>query len=142
MELPSGLAGRVAVLGIGFTHSSQSEVKGWTTTLRDQFARDSTVAIFSVAVLEDAPRLVRGMILHAMKKEVAPADLSKFLVIYQNEKELKQSAGFEARDDAYVIVLDPTGGVRYKLHGAVNAASVRDVSNHIAAVLGNSKPFQ
>jgi predicted transcriptional regulator len=86
--------------------------------------------------------MAKTSILHVIKKEVAPADWSKFLVIYQNESELKQSAGFEARDDAYVMVLDPTGGVQYKLHGAVNAASVRDVSNHIAAVLGNSKPFQ
>jgi hypothetical protein len=138
LELPVALVGKLAVLCIGFTHPSQSEVKNWTTELQRQFKKDSGVAIYSIAVLEDAPRIVRGMILHAMKKGVPSAEFGEFLVIYQNEKELKQSVGFEARDDAYVIVLDPTGAVRYKLHGDVNATSTRDLNIRVASILGES----
>jgi hypothetical protein len=37
LELPVALVGKLAVLCIGFTHSSQSEVKNWTTELQRQF---------------------------------------------------------------------------------------------------------
>lgn len=135
LDLPAGLSGHVAVLCVGFSHASQSEVKAWTKALRGQFGKGTDIPVYSVAVLEDAPRLVRGMIVHSMKSNVPPADQSKFLVIYKNEKELKQAAGFSEADDGYVMVLGPTGDVEYKYHGPSNERNVREVSSQIAEIL-------
>ncbi|HWF45407.1 MAG TPA: hypothetical protein VG168_00255 [Bryobacteraceae bacterium] len=135
LDLPSALSGRVAVLCIGFTHSSQSQVKAWSTTLRSQLSKEPGVAVYSVAVLEDAPRLVRGMIVHSMKGSVPQANYSTFLLVFKNEKELKQAVGFSAGDEAYVVVLDPTRTIEYKLHGPPSVAAVRDINSHITEIL-------
>lgn len=140
LDLPSALSGRVAVLCIGFTHSSQSEVKAWSTALRSQLGKESAVTVYSVAVLEDAPRLVRGMIVHSMKGSVPEANFSTFLLVFKNEKELKQAVGFTSGEDAYVVVLDTAGNIEYKLHGPPSATASRDLSNHISEIQDKSNP--
>jgi hypothetical protein len=110
-------------------------VKAWSTTLRSQLSKEPGVAVYSVAVLEDAPRLVRGMIVHSMKGSVPQANYSTFLLVFKNEKELKQAVGFSAGDEAYVVVLDPTRTIEYKLHGPPSVAAVRDINSHITEIL-------
>jgi ATP10 protein len=140
LDLPSALSGRVAVLCIGFTHASQSEVKAWSTTLRSRSSQEPGVDIYSVAVLEDAPRLIRGMIVHSIKSSEPPADYSTFLIVNKNEKELKQAVGFGAGAEAYVVVLDPAGAIEYKLHGPPTAAAERDLNTHISEIRNKSNP--
>jgi hypothetical protein len=61
-----------------------------------------------------------------------------FLSVFKNEKESKQAVGFRTEDEAYVLVLDPAGSIEYKLHGAPDAVSVRDVNNHVTEILDKS----
>jgi ATP10 protein len=121
--LPDAAAGRTAVIVIGFTHASQKQVKPWTTRLQHEFPT------YSVAVLEDAPRLVRGMAVHGMKGGTPEDQRSQFIVIYHNEKELKQAAGFEVPDDAYVLLLDKDGAIRWRFHGPVTDTAVQELKS-------------
>jgi ATP10 protein len=132
LELPGAVSGHVSVLCIGFTHGSQTQVKHWTSTLRQRFQNDSSIAVYPVAVLEDAPRLVRGMILHGIKGDVSSSDWNKFFVVFKGENELKQIVAFAAGDDAYLILMNSSGGISYKLHGPPNAASVQDLATRAA----------
>jgi hypothetical protein len=83
------------------------------------------VAFYDAAVLEDAPRFVRGMIVHGIKSAVLPERFDRFLVIYNHEKELKQAAAFLNPDGAYVLRLDAAGNVVWRAHGEVTAADSR-----------------
>ena len=118
MALPDAAAGHDAVVVIGFTHASQNELKAWTARLRTE------LPTYSVAVLEDAPRLVRGMAVHGMKGGVPKDERGNFLVVEHDEKELKQAAGFAQPNDAYVLLLDKTGEILWKTHGEVTDAAV------------------
>jgi hypothetical protein len=138
VELPGAITGKVAVLCIGFTHSSQTEVKQWTSSLRSRFAKNPNVAVYSIAVLEDAPRLVRGMILHGMKGSVPATEYDKFLVLYKNESELKQAVGFGSGNDGYVVVLDKSGNIRVNKHGDANPAAVDELISEIGALVPSS----
>ncbi len=119
--LPDAAAGHPAVIVIGFTHASQNQTKAWAARLRDEFPT------YSIAVLEDAPRLVRGMAVHGMKGGVPEDQRGNFVVIYHNEKELKQAAGFDQPDAAYVMLLDKDGAIQWKLHGPVTDAAIDDL---------------
>ena len=112
---------------IGFTHSSQNQTKAWAARLQHEFPT------YSIAVLEDAPRLVRGMAVHGMKGGVPEDQRDHFVVIYHNEKELKQAAGFDAPDDAYVLLLDKDGAIRWSFHGPVTDAAVGELKSQAGA---------
>jgi hypothetical protein len=127
MALPEAAAGHLAVIVIGFTHASQSQTKAWVARLQHQ------LPVYTIAVLEDAPRLVRGMAVHGMKAGVPEDQRDHFIVIYHNEKELKQAAGFDAPDDAYVLLLDKDGGIRWRFHGPMGDAAVEQLKSQAAA---------
>jgi hypothetical protein len=83
--------------------------------------------VWSVAVLEDAPRLVRGMIVHGVKSGTPKEEYDRFVVVVKGEKELKDAAGFEKPDDAYLMVVDGKGAIRWRFHGPVTDAAVQEV---------------
>ena len=129
MMLPDALKGRSAVVIVGFSKSSQTSVKEWDTRARKQLG--AAFDVYQVAVLEDAPRFVRGMITHAMKGSTPADRQDHFLIVVKGEVELKQAAAFSASDDAYVLLLDGTGDVRWRTHGAVSDAALRELQEHV-----------
>jgi hypothetical protein len=139
MELPSAVKGKPAILCIGFSRSSRTQIKPWTAAARAEF-KDSPAVVLSIAVLQDAPKFIRGMIIHGMKSDTPPEEQSKFLVLYQNETELKQTVGFESPDDAYVLLLDEAGAIQDRLHGEVTSTAIHDLRSRLAALSPSTKP--
>jgi hypothetical protein len=124
--LPELARGRPAVLVIGFTHASHAQTKVWSARLEPEFV------VYSVAVLQDVPRLVRGMAVSGIKKDVPQERRDRFLLVFRGEPELKASVGFERRDDAYLALIDRDGLIRWQFHGAFNESSLRELRARIA----------
>jgi hypothetical protein len=123
--LPKDLGSKPALLIIGFTHSSQAQTKVWGLRVRDRFP------MWSIAVLEDVPHLVRGMVSHSIKSGIPKDQYDRFLLVYHGEKELKQAAGFDRPDDAYLLVIDGAGAIRWSFHGSVTDAAVEEIGRQL-----------
>ena len=111
VALPEVLKGHPTVIVIGFTRASQSQTKAWNARLEPELAP------YSLAVLEEAPRLVRGMAISSIKGGVPQNRRDRFLLVFHGEKQLKDAVGFERSDDAYVIVTDRNGLIQSHFHG-------------------------
>lgn len=48
----------------------------------------------------------------------------RFLPVYHHEAELKMAAGFTAPDDAYILLLDGSGEIRWRFHGPVTDSAI------------------
>jgi hypothetical protein len=129
MMLPDSLKGHPAVVIVGFSKSSQTRVKEWDTQVRKRLGE--AFDVYQVAVLEDAPRFVRGMITHAMKGSIPADRQDHFLIVVKGETELKNAAAFAESDDAYVLLLNGTGDVRWRTHGAVSDAALRELQEQV-----------
>lgn len=134
VALPGAAAGRIAILAIGFTHASQGRTKAWSQRLRQQFPPPAQETIYSIAVLQDVPKLVRGMAVHGIKSGTPPEHRDRFLLVYRNQAGLKQAAGFDAPDDAYPIVLDQGGAIRWRFHGAVSDSAMEQLVTQVRAL--------
>jgi hypothetical protein len=64
---------------------SPSQAKAWTDRANTDFQNDGNVAVYSKAVLEDAPRLVRGMAVHGIESGVPDGQRDDFAIVYQGE---------------------------------------------------------
>jgi predicted transcriptional regulator len=104
-------------------------VKEWDTQVRKRLGE--AFDVYQVAVLEDAPRFVRGMITHAMKVSIPADRQDHFLIVVKGETELKNAAAFAESDDAYVLLLNGTGDVRWRTHGAVSDAALRELQEQV-----------
>ncbi len=79
---------------------------------------------WSVSTLEEVPRLMRGMVTHAIKGRVPKEQYDRFPRGDHHEKELKEAAGFDRPDDAYLMVVEPGGTIQWRFHGPVSDAAV------------------
>ena len=129
VALPADVGGRPTLFVIGFTRGSKDQTGYWAKKI----AGDA-VNFYSVAVLEEVPRLVRPAITHAMKSDIPKEKRDRFLVVYSGEKELKEAAGFEAPDDAYLILVDPGGEVRWRFHGPFSHTVLKEVRTQADAM--------
>ena len=120
VSLPAAAGGQSALLIIGFTHGSEAQTKAWGQRVRDRFS------VWSIAVLEDVPGLVRGMAKHGIKSGTPKELYDRFVLVYHDEKQLKQAAGFEKPDDAYLLVIDKAGVITWRFHGPVTDAAVEE----------------
>jgi hypothetical protein len=131
VTLPDAAAGHTAVLVIGFSHASQKQTRPWSDKLNHAYPRAGEVMVFSVAALEDVPRLVRRMATHGIRSGVPEVELDRFLLLYQHEKELKEAAQFITPDDAYVMVLGPHGSILWRFHGPLSDAALAELAAHL-----------
>ncbi|MDQ2712159.1 MAG: hypothetical protein M3Y24_08015 [Acidobacteriota bacterium] len=130
VSLPSAATGRLAILCIGFSHGSQTHVKKWAEESRKRFDKDS-IPVYTVAVLEDAPRFVRPMAVRGMKSSTPTDQRDRFIVVYSKENELKQAVQFTNSAESYVVLLDAAGHVAWRHAGEVSEAAVRDLSSRM-----------
>jgi hypothetical protein len=134
ISLPSASAGSVAIICLGFSHASQSQLKPWADRAAKAFPQNDPVVVYLVAVLQDAPRLVRGMAVHAMKTRVPAQQRERFLVVYQGESELKRITRFQQANEAYILVLDGNGEVHWVTHGPATEGAFEELANRVHSI--------
>lgn len=117
ISLPGAVLGHPAIITIGFSRAGGDAASRWGRELRKQLTGERDVHFFTVAVLQDAPKMVRGMIRHGMRGSVPKDEQEAFVLIYEGEDAWKTFAGFSGADDAYVVLVDSTGTPRARVHG-------------------------
>lgn len=131
IDLASACERSMCLIVIGFSHASHVQVRAWTTRAENEFERNPGIVIYSVAVLQDAPRLVRGMAFRAIKTGVPDRERDHFVVLYHGEADLKRLVHFHTPDDAYVLLLDTNGKVRWIASGPVTDTLFADLKGHV-----------
>jgi hypothetical protein len=112
LSFPAALAGKETVCVFGFSKEAGDRAKDWMARL----SKDGVNA-WSVANLEGAPALVRGMIRSSMRKGT-PQPLLEHTVIMTKDKQAWEHA-LGARDDKLPVVgvLDADGSIVWMYEG-------------------------
>jgi hypothetical protein len=118
IRLATNLSGKPAIVVIGFSKASSAESGAWTKRLKED-AGLAGMAVYQVAVLEEVPKLVRGMVKSSIRGSVPVADQGTFVMLFHDEAQWKELAHYRNADDAYVVVLDAHGTLRSTVAGAV-----------------------
>ncbi len=133
VNLPEDLHGRPTVIVIGFSQGSREEVAAWGRRLAPDYRDAQDVGYFEVAELEAVPRLLRGYVLKKIRETVPERAQPHFLTVTEHEAEWKSATSFadSSKDDAYVVIVDPEGQVRYTTHGAVSDAGYGELKRQL-----------
>jgi hypothetical protein len=134
VALPDALRGKVGVLIVGFSQASRTEASDWGHKFADDPQRPAGLAYYEMPVLESVPRLLRGFVLKRIKESVSQRGQAHFLPVLEHEAEWKQVAGYSKPDDAYLLVVDGTGVVRWRTEGPLTDAAYAEVKRQAALV--------
>jgi ATP10 protein len=124
VSLPQRLKGGVGVLVLGFSRNSKTQTSEWGRRLAHEEHPPAARIVFEMPVLESVPKLLRGMVLKQIKSSIPMADQTRFLPVLDHEAEWKKAAGFDKPDDAYVLVVDGEGVVRWSVEGSLTDAAL------------------
>lgn len=133
--LPDAAAGKAAILIFGFTKASKVPTNAWADKLQTYLGARPDVELYQLPALEDLPRLIRGMVISAIKKGVPENKRDHFVPILQGEAELKKLVGYKEKDDAYLIILGRAGNIVQQIHGAPNDANIAQVKSTVESLL-------
>lgn len=133
--LPAPNSRQFLILIVGFSHKSGEVCSAWGKHVSGDYAKNSRVNYFQIPVLQDAPSLVRPMILHGMRKGVPAQGLSHFVPIYEKESDWKKLVNFSAPDDAYLLITDPQGLVRWQLHGSFTDSAYNELKSAVEKMI-------
>lgn len=124
--LPDVLRGQVSVVVWSFTREAGEQVEKWVAPL----ARDR-VNVYSAAVIEAAPRLIRPMIRAGMRRGSPKPFHERFLCITSGEKSLRKA--LEVRDDKlpYVTLLSANGEVLWQHAGPYSEKAAEELMRRI-----------
>jgi len=134
VTLPDDLRGRVGVLVLGFSKKSGDVSKSWGERLEQSYQNSREVMFYEMPVLESVPKLIRGMVLKSMRSGVPEAMQAHFMPTFSNEAEWKKIAGYANADDAYVLVVDGDGRVRWQTSGKVTDAGFGALKEQVEAL--------
>jgi hypothetical protein len=138
--LPEASTGRPAVFIVGFSRAGGDSSGRWDKQLRQESTTDSNMQIYNVAELQDTPKMVRGVIRHNMQGNIPQNERDTFVVLYQDEDVWKKLAGFSDPNDAYILLVDSAGRIRWRAHGrAPDQQVVNAFRKEISKIL-DSKP--
>jgi hypothetical protein len=128
-ELPQASSGKVALVAMGFTYKSRFPVEAWGTWYRATMGSRTDITFFEVPMIGGLATLGRWFIDRGMRSGT-PAELHEHVVtVYGGTGDWKRrlSHSPEHEDDAYLIVLDRDGVVRWLHHGGFDQARADDL---------------
>jgi hypothetical protein len=115
IDFPAALQGKVSVCVFGFSKTAGDRAKAWMTRLEKE-----GLGAWSVADLEGAPLLVRGMIKGSMRKGTSESLRARSLVLTKDEKAWRQALDLKQADLPVVAVFDASGQMAWTYEGIVS----------------------
>lgn len=106
-----------AVIIAGFSKDAGPAWGDWATAVRADTVL-ARISVYQMAILEGASGLLRGIIKSSMRKDLSASEQDHFVVFTQDEKLWRSSFGVTADKDPWVVLIDATGQVRWRGHGA------------------------
>jgi hypothetical protein len=123
LTVPGGAGGRAALFIVGFRRASSKPTSAWDKQLEEDCAETGTVC-YTVAVLEDVPRFIRGMVVSGIRSGIPEQKRSRFLILLHGEDVWKKVCGFSDADGAYLVLVSGGGQIVWKWAGPPDGASL------------------
>lgn len=120
--LPDAWRGQTAVVVWSFTREAGEQVEKWVAPL----ARDR-VNVYSAAVIEAAPRMIRPMIRASMRRASPQPFHERFICITRGEKELRQALNVRNDKIPYLTIVNPEGAVVWQHAGPYNETALAEL---------------
>ncbi len=127
--LPQAASGKVTLVAMGFTYQSRFPVEAWADWYRKTVGSRTDVTFFEVPMIGGLATLGRWFIDRGMRSGT-PVDLhDRVITVYGGTGDWKKRLSYspEHKDDAYLIVLDTQGVVRWLHHGGFDQSRADDL---------------
>jgi len=128
--LPTASEGKVALVMMGFTYESRYPVEAWGGWFRKLTAGNPEVTSFEVPMIGGLAKLGKWFIDSGMRKATPPELHENVITVYSGSGDWKKRLGVSPanENDAFLLLLDRQGTVRWTHHGAFDKARADELA--------------
>lgn len=132
LALPGDLAPCPCVFVIGFSKASRDLTAQWSRLLHAEL-ESASAASYGVAVLEDVPRWLRGMVIRGIRSGVPERTHDRFLLALSAAATWKRITEYSDGSTAYLLLLDSAHRIVWRFAGAPSEAALESIKTRIRA---------
>lgn len=138
--LPDAARGKVTLAALGFTYASRFAVEKWGEWFRGQFGGRADVAFYEIPMMGRAARFGRLFIDRGMRNGTPKALHDHVITVYGDTSQWKKRLAYSQRaeNDAYLVLLDKGGVVRWLHHGPWDEARAAELQSAVARLAAGS----
>ena len=126
-KLPADCQGKVALLAFGFSYASRYAVEDFVNRYHKQFEKEPRVTFYEIPVIAGAAQLGKWFIDSGMRKGTPKELHENVITVYGNATPWKEYLGYKNPDDVYLVLLDPSGAVRWHFSGKFDDAAYQQL---------------
>ena len=134
--LPQASAGKVTLIAMGFTYASRVPVEAWGGWYRTELGSRTDVTFFEIPMIGGLAKLGRWFIERGMRSGTPAALHEHVITVYRDTGDWKRWLSYSGdhADDAYLIVLDRKGVVRWLHHGAFDTSRSEELKGLLTSL--------
>ena len=129
--LPVASQGRVALLALGFTYDSRFAVEAWVKRYRAEFPDKAKTTFYEVPMIGGMARLGKWFIDSGMRRGTPKADHENVITVFGGVDPWKERVGYKNEKEAYLILLDAEGKIRWMHHGLFDDAAFGSLAEQV-----------
>ena len=127
LRLPDAAKGKPALIVFTFSREAGDASKPWCA----RFLKDSPPGqLFQIAMLEKAPRLVRGLIRRGMRRDMPPTLQARMILLYKVEAAWRKTIGVVNDAHPCLAALDAEGRIVWVHQGRFDEAAYQKLRQH------------
>jgi hypothetical protein len=138
--LPEAASGKIALLALGFTYDSRFAVEAWTGRFRKDFGSSREITFFEIPMMGGMARMGRWFIDSGMRKGTPKELHENVITVYGGTDPWKKRLGFKEGDDAYLILIDSKGIVRWTHSGQFDEARYAELAELVRKLAAQTHP--
>ncbi len=127
--LPAAGRYKSAVLVFSFNRTAGKDARLWNEHLARDFPH--SIPAYGIILLESAPKVFRGMAISGIKSSMPVSVQDRTIVLYRDEELWKQRLAVTDINRAYVVLLGPSGNVRWVNSGAFSDTMYARLKNQL-----------
>jgi ATP10 protein len=135
ITLPDAAGGRIALMIITFTKAGGERGREWMERFSKDYPQDHQVTSYSIAMLEDVPSMLRGLVRGGIKRGVPASMRRRFITVIKDQNQWKQYTGMKDDKNAYLFLLDGKSRIVWTHQGAFEAATYEALKLKISGLV-------
>jgi hypothetical protein len=131
LVVPAAWPPQPVLLVVGFSRDSRDACRAWSERLRG-IGAVTGLTVYQVAVIDEVPGLLRGMVARGIRRGVPQAQHERFLLVTEQGQAWRRLAGYVQADAPYLLLFDARHALRWRASGDLDEAGYRALRTALA----------
>ena len=133
-SLPEAAQGKTALLALGFTYESRHAVEKWSDRFAGEFMKTPDFTFYEIPLIGGIGRLARWFIDSGMRRGTPKERHENVITVYGGVDPWKRRVGFSEPDDAYLILIDRQGTIRWLHSGPFDESAFAQLAEVVRSL--------